>query len=281
MQWTDEGIVLGVKRHGETSVIVELMTRGHGRHLGLVRGGTGRMLRPVLQAGNLVSAVWRARLDQHLGQFTVEGIKLRVAALLARSHAVYGVNYLAALCRLLPERDPHPMVVPMIEAVLDHVDDPPVAAALIAHFELQLLTELGFGLELDRCAVTGTEEALDYVSPKSGRAVSQAAAEPWQERLLRLPEFSASPRRWRSLTRGSGGRVRADRPFPRTASVGASRGEPYGTQRIHRCSVEPAYGGRTVRLATTCARRGSGRPCGRPSCPLPISRSAGCRRQRR
>ena len=84
MQWTDEGIVLGVKRHGETSVIVELMTRGHGRHLGLVRGGTGRMLRPVLQAGNLVSAVWRARLDQHLGQFTVEGIKLRVAALLSR-----------------------------------------------------------------------------------------------------------------------------------------------------------------------------------------------------
>jgi DNA repair protein RecO (recombination protein O) len=189
MQWTDEGIVLGVKRHGETSVIVELMTREHGRHLGLVRGGTGRMLRPVLQAGNLVSAVWRARLDQHLGQFTVEGITLRVAALLASSHAVYGINHLAALCRLLPERDPHPTVVPMIEAVLDHMDDASVAAALIAHFELHLLTELGFGLELDHCALTGTTEALAYVSPKSGRAVSQAAAEPWQERLLRLPEF--------------------------------------------------------------------------------------------
>ncbi len=189
MQWADEGIVLGVKRHGETSVIVELMTRAHGRHLGLVRGGTGRMMRPVLQPGNLVSAVWRARLDQHLGHFTVEGIKLRVASLLAQSHAVYGINHLAALCRLLPERDPHPMVLSMVEAVLDHIDDPPVAAALIAHFELQLLTELGFGLELDRCAVTGSQEALAYVSPKSGRAVSQPAAEPWQDRLLRLPDF--------------------------------------------------------------------------------------------
>jgi DNA repair protein RecO (recombination protein O) len=189
MQWTDEGIVLGVKRHGESSVIVELMTREHGRHLGLVRGGTGRMLRPVLQAGNLVSAVWRARLDQHLGHFTVEGLNLRVAALLSRSHAVYGVTHLAALCRLLPERDPHPMVLPMVEAVLDHMDDAPVAAALIAHFELQLLTELGFGLELDRCAVTGVTDDIAYVSPKSGRAVSQPAAEPWQDRLFRLPDF--------------------------------------------------------------------------------------------
>jgi DNA repair protein RecO (recombination protein O) len=189
MQWTDEGIVLGVKRHGETSVIVELMTRAHGRHLGLVRGGTGRMLRPVLQAGNLVSAVWRARLDQHLGHFTVEGLTLRVAALLAHSHAVYGVNHLAALCRLLPERDPHPTIVPMVEAVLDHMDDVPTAAALVAHFELQLLAELGFGLELDRCALTGTQDALAYVSPKSGKAVSQTAAEPWQDRLLRLPDF--------------------------------------------------------------------------------------------
>lgn len=189
MQWTDEGIVLGVKRHGEASVILELMTREHGRHLGLVRGGTGRATRPVLQTGNLVSAVWRARLDQHLGHFVVEGLKLRAASLLPRSHAVYGVTHLAALCRLLPERDPHPAIVPMVETVLDHMDDPPLASALIVQFELHMLTELGFGLELDSCALTGVRDELIYVSPKSGRAVSRQAGEPWRDRLLRLPSF--------------------------------------------------------------------------------------------
>ncbi len=189
MQWTDEGIVLGVKRHGETSSILELMTREHGRHLGLVRGGAGRMLRPVLQAGNLVNAVWRARLDQHLGQFVIEGLNLRVGAMLTQSHAVYGVTHLAALCRLLPERDPHPAIVPMVEAILDHMSDVAIVGALTAQFELHLLTELGFGLELDCCALTGAREELIYVSPKSGRAVSRTAGEPWRDRLLRLPPF--------------------------------------------------------------------------------------------
>jgi DNA repair protein RecO (recombination protein O) len=189
MQWTDEGIVLGVRRHGEASAILELMTRQHGRHLGLVRGGTGRLMRPVLQTGNLVSAVWRARLDQHLGHFVVEGLKLRVASLLSQSHAMYGVTHLAALCRLLPERDPHPAIVPMVETILDHMDDPPLASTLIVQFELHLLTELGFGLELDSCAVTGARDELIYVSPKSGRAVSRQAGEPWRDKLLRLPPF--------------------------------------------------------------------------------------------
>ena len=189
MQWTDEGIVLGVRRHGEASAILELMTREHGRHLGLVRGGAGRLMRPVLQTGNLVSAVWRARLDQHLGHFVVEGLKLRVAALLSQSHAMYGVTHLAALCRLLPERDPHPAIVPMVETILDHMDEPPLASALIVQFELHLLNELGFGLELDSCAVTGARDELSYVSPKSGRAVSRQAGEPWRDKLLRLPPF--------------------------------------------------------------------------------------------
>jgi DNA repair protein RecO (recombination protein O) len=189
MQWTDEGIVLGVRRHGEASAIVELMTREHGRHLGLVRGAAGRMMRPVLQTGNLVTAVWRARLDQHLGLFVVEGLKLRVAALLAHSHAVYGVTHLAALCRLLPERDPHPAIVPMVETILDHMDEPPLASALIVQFELYLLNELGFGLELDACALTGTRDDLIYVSPRTGRAVSRVAGEPWRDKLLRLPPF--------------------------------------------------------------------------------------------
>ena len=189
MQWTDEGIVLGVKRHGEASAILELMTREHGRHLGLVRGGTGRMMRPVLQAGNLVNAVWRARLDQHLGLYVIEGLNLRVGSLLSQSHAVYGVTHLAALCRLLPERDPHPTIVPMVEMILDHMSNAAVAGSLMVQFEMHLLTELGFGLELNSCASTGTREDLIYVSPRSGRAVSRAAGDPWRDKLLRLPTF--------------------------------------------------------------------------------------------
>lgn len=189
MQWTDEGIVLGVRRHGEASAILELMTREHGRHLGLVRGGTGRAMRPVLQTGNLVNAVWRARLDQHLGLYVIEGINLRVGSLLSQSHAVYGITHLAALCRLLPERDPHPTIVPMAETILDHMHDAAVAGSLMVQFEMHILTELGFRLELDSCASTGTQEDLVYVSPRSGRAVSRAAGEPWRDKLLRLPAF--------------------------------------------------------------------------------------------
>jgi DNA repair protein RecO (recombination protein O) len=189
MQWTDEGIVLGVKRHGEASAILELMTREHGRHLGLVRGGTGRAMRPVLQTGNLVNAVWRARLDQHLGLYVIEGLNLRVGSLLTQSHAVYGVTHLAALCRLLPERDPHPTIVPMVETILDHMADSVMAGAMMVQFEMHILNELGFGLELDSCASTGSQEELVYVSPRSGRAVSRAAGEPWRDKLLRLPAF--------------------------------------------------------------------------------------------
>src|SRR4051794_24367793 len=105
MEWTDEGIVLGVRRHGESSAIVELLTRAHGRHLGLVRGGASSRMRPLLQPGNSVSAVWRARLDEHLGTYAVEGLKLRAATLLGSSHGVYGVTHLASVARLLPERD--------------------------------------------------------------------------------------------------------------------------------------------------------------------------------
>src|SRR5438445_12479814 len=116
MEWTDEGIVLGVRRHGETSAIVELLTRSHGRHLGLVRGGAGSRMRPLLQPGNSVRAVWRARLDEHLGYYALEGIRLRGATVLASSHAAYGVTPLAPLARVLPARDPH---VGFYE-VLDH-----------------------------------------------------------------------------------------------------------------------------------------------------------------
>jgi DNA repair protein RecO (recombination protein O) len=189
MQWTDEGIVLGVKRHGEANAILELMTRSHGRHLGLVRGGAGSRLRPVLQPGNRVSATWRARLDDHLGHYTVEGLELPAASYLGVSHAVFGVTHLGALCRLLPERDPHPQVYGALEEALDCLLDARSVGPLVARFELQMLSELGFGLDLDRCAATGETTELDYVSPKSGRAVSRTAGEPWRDRLLRLPDL--------------------------------------------------------------------------------------------
>jgi DNA repair protein RecO (recombination protein O) len=189
MNWDDEGIVLGVRRHGEANAIAEVMTRAHGRHLGLVRGGAGSRMRPVLQPGNTVRLTWRARLDEHLGHFTLEGMRLRASELMMAAHAAYGVTHLAALCRLLPERDPHEEVHDALEAVLDHLGERALAAVLIARFELQMLTELGFGLDLDQCAATGVTADLVYVSPKSGRAVSRRAGEPWRERMLALPAF--------------------------------------------------------------------------------------------
>jgi DNA repair protein RecO (recombination protein O) len=189
VDWNDEGIVLGVRRHGEANAILELMTREHGRHLGLVRGGAGSRLRPVLQPGNAVRVVWRARLDEHLGHYAVEGLRLRAGDLMVAAHAAYGVTHLAALCRLLPERDPHGEVHDMLAQILDHFEDRAIAAALVARFELQMLAELGFGLDLEQCAATGATADLIYVSPKSGRAVSRLAGEPWRERMLPLPAF--------------------------------------------------------------------------------------------
>jgi len=189
MEWTDDGIVLGTRRHGEGNAILEVMTRGHGRHLGMVRGGAGTRLRPVLQPGNTVHITWRARLDEHLGHYTVEPLRLHGASQLAASHVVYGVTHLAALCRLLPERDPHPEVHERLVMMLDHLDDPLAAGVEMVRFELQMLAELGFGLDLENCAATGAASDLGFVSPKSGRAVSRTAAEPWQDRLFRLPTF--------------------------------------------------------------------------------------------
>jgi DNA repair protein RecO (recombination protein O) len=189
MQWTDDGIVLGVKRHGESSGILELMTREHGRHLGLVRGAFGTRLKPVLQPGNSMSATWRARLDEHLGNYTVEALRLRASNFFASPHAIYGVSHLAALMRLLPERDPHGALYDALDAILERLDDAVTAAPMVARFELRLLAELGFGLDLDQCVATGASDDLIYVSPKSARAVSRAAGDPWADKMLRLPAF--------------------------------------------------------------------------------------------
>ena len=200
MEWRDEGIILGTRKHGETSAILEVMTRSHGRHLGLVRGGRSRKQQPVLQAGNRIDILWRARLDEHLGTFQAEALELNAARLFDSAAAIYGLQTLAGHLRLLPERDPHEKLYETLGLVIEHLDDPLAAGELVVRFELMLLDELGFGLDLSECAATGARDDLAYVSPKSGRAVSRAAGKPWQDKMLVLPAF---------LLRGSG--LRADR----------------------------------------------------------------------
>jgi DNA repair protein RecO (recombination protein O) len=189
MQWNDQAIILGVRRHGETSVIVEVMTRMRGRHLGLARNGRSRSMQPVLQPGNLVDVTWRARLDEHLGQFQIEPVNFRAAMLMESAAAVYGVQALASLLRLLPERDPHPHLFEALNVIVDHLNEPAAAGELYVRFELAVLDDLGFGLDLSECAATGTRDDLVYVSPKSGRAVSRLAGQAWADKMLPLPEF--------------------------------------------------------------------------------------------
>lgn len=191
MEWRDEGIVLGTRRHGETSVILEVMTRAHGRHLGMVRGGRSRSMQPVLQPGNRVELTWRARLDEHMGTFQVEPLEHHAARLFASATGVFGLQACASHLRLLPERDPHPRLYETLGILLGHLDDPQGAGELFVRFELMVLDELGFGLDLTRCAATGTADDLAWVSPKSGRAVSRGAGEPWAAKLLVLPGFLA------------------------------------------------------------------------------------------
>jgi DNA repair protein RecO (recombination protein O) len=201
MEWRDEGIILGTRKHGESSAILEVMTRAHGRHLGMVRGGRSRRMQPLLQPGNRVDLIWRARLDEHLGLYQVEGLELHAARLFDSACAVYGLQTLAAHLRLLPERDPHANLYETLNLLLAHLEYPAAAGELIVRFELLVLDELGFGLDLTRCAATNGRDDLVYVSPKSGRAVSREAGAPWADRMLALPAF---------LRRGSG--LRADLP---------------------------------------------------------------------
>lgn len=189
MHWSDEGIVLASRQHGETSAIAELLTRSHGRHLGLVRGGRSRRMRPALQAGNLVKAEWRARLSEHLGSYSVELLEAHAARVLDDRAALAGLNTLTALSRLLPERDPHEALYDGTIMVLRALSEGDHWPALLVRWELALLDELGFGLDLQSCASTGKTSELIYVSPKSGRAVSRKAGEPYADKLLPLPGF--------------------------------------------------------------------------------------------
>jgi DNA repair protein RecO (recombination protein O) len=191
MEWSDEGMILSVRPHGETGAVLELFTRRNGRHLGLVHGGRSRKLRPILQIGNHVEASWKARIADNLGHFALELRKSYAALVLDDAAALAALTSIAALARLLPERDPHPNLFEVTLFVLGYLDEREVWPALLVRWELALLGELGFGLDLTTCAATGATTDLTYVSPKSGRAVSTAAGEPYKERLLALPQFLA------------------------------------------------------------------------------------------
>ena len=189
MDWSDEGIFLGGRPLGEANLIAEILTLEHGRHLGLVRGGRSRRIRPTLQPGNLVGVTWRARLAEHLGGFNVELMEAHGARVLDDPRALAAIGTLGELVKLLPERDPHPGLYVNTLHVLRSFGEAEIWPALLVSWEFQLLAELGFGLDLTACAATGTLEELIYVSPRSGRAVSREAGEPYGDKLLALPGF--------------------------------------------------------------------------------------------
>ena len=192
MEWSDDAIVLNLRAHGETSGILEALTRDHGRHLGLVRGGSSSKGRAMLQPGNRVKLTWRARLSEHLGIFTVELAQARAADIFEQRAALSGLNALAAIAAaVLPEREPHEAAYEGADALLDAISAHDFAdwAPLFVRWEIGLLNELGFGLDLARCAATGAADDLIYVSPRTGRAVSRGAGEPYRDRLLPLPPF--------------------------------------------------------------------------------------------
>ncbi|MFN3292352.1 MAG: DNA repair protein RecO [Gemmobacter sp.] len=188
MEWSGEALVLSVRAHGEGAAIVEVFTAAQGRHAGVVRGGAGRRLAPVLMPGNTVAVVWRARLGEHLGHFTVEPVKARAAALMGDRMALAGLSSVCALLlRALPERAPHAAVHAATLTLLEAMELLPDWPVLYLRWEIGLLAELGFGLDLGRCAATGATAGLAWVSPRTGRAVTAAAARGWEDRLLPLP----------------------------------------------------------------------------------------------
>ncbi|MEL6639927.1 MAG: DNA repair protein RecO [Pseudomonadota bacterium] len=186
--WTDEAALLASRPFGETSVIVEVFTAEHGRHAGVVKGGTSRKVAPHLQPGAQLQVTWKARLDAHLGSFAVEPLRSRAAAAMADRLSLAGLNTVCALLALvLPEREPHPTLFIHTMNLLDLLDQTELWPLAYLRWEEAVLRDLGFGLDLSACAVTGGTEDLIYVSPKSGRAVSAHAAGDWADRMLPLP----------------------------------------------------------------------------------------------
>ncbi|THD85281.1 DNA repair protein RecO [Aliigemmobacter aestuarii] len=187
MEWRDEGVLLSMRTHGESAAIIEVFTAAHGRHSGVVRGGASRKVAPILQPGAQLAVEWRARLDDHIGTYTVEPLRSR-AGVLGDRLALAGLNAVCALIHVaLPEREPHAALWQATVGLLDALQSVPDWPADYLRWEMRLLEELGFGLDLTRCAVTGARDGLDFVSPRTGRAVSRAGAGDWADRLFPLP----------------------------------------------------------------------------------------------
>ena len=190
MEFEDEAYVLSARAHGENGAIVDLLTAGHGRYAGHVAGGASRRMRPFLQAGSRVLVKWRARTAEHLGSVQLEPVGEGASGLFDDPLALAGLSAAAAVAAgALPEREPHPGAFDAFAALAGAFHHPEVWPAVFVRFEAGLLQELGFGLDLSRCAATGALDDLVYVSPRTGRAVSRAAGEPYRDRLLRLPPF--------------------------------------------------------------------------------------------
>lgn len=189
MEWHDTGIILSVRPHGEYNAIVEIFTQAQGRHLGLVHGGRSRKKRPTLQPGNIVDATWRARLSEHLGTFSLELLQAYASFVISDKKALAALNTISTLIQLLPERDPHPGLYKGYDLILQNIEDDAIWPGLYVRWELELLNELGFGLDFSKCAATGETDNLIYVSPKTGCAVSADAGAPYHGKLLKLPDF--------------------------------------------------------------------------------------------
>ncbi len=189
MEWRDEGALLSVRRHGEGSAIIEVFTALHGRHSGVVRGGGARRMAPILQPGAQLQVEWRARLEDHLGHFTVEPLRSRAADIMADRCALAVMGSVSALLHWLPEREAHAALYERTIALLDRLGEGAIWHAAYVIWEMNLLTEMGFGLDLRDCAATGATDDLIYVSPRTGRAVSRAGGAEWSGRLMALPAF--------------------------------------------------------------------------------------------
>lgn len=189
VEWSDDAIVMGCKIHGEKNAVVEVMTPEHGRFNALVRSGMSSTLRPLLQVGNSLRVLWRARLEEQLGTFNVEALRIRTDRFLHVPHALHLLNVCSTLIRLLPERVPHTNIYHALHELCDNAHHFPMSGFSLVRFEMLILQELGFGLDLTCCAATGKTQELIYVSPKSAQAVSADAGEPYRAKLLRLPPF--------------------------------------------------------------------------------------------
>lgn len=187
MDWRDQGFVLNTRKHGENSVILEMFTQDHGRHAGVVRGGVSRKFTPILQPGGQLDVRWRARLEDHLGSYTIEPLRARTQALSDRM-ALAGLNAVTTILGFcLPERQAHGPLYHRSVQLLDLLGQNEIWPLAYLRWEMALLEDMGFGLDLDACAVTGGNDRLAYVSPKTGRAVSASGAGEWADRLLPLP----------------------------------------------------------------------------------------------